>query len=154
MTYQKQESLLKATIRIRLSNMSIARVYKDNDCLYLIQDISELDTYERSKAIVSFCDKETKRFEKEIDSAILDIFEKNKINVPSTDKSVLKLAFDLLKSKGKSIEIVDLFKNSQNECCEFIKETRNHFVVILETEYICGCKKELLQCGVRVGEKA
>lgn len=152
MTYQKQESLLKAIIHIRLVSMSIAKIYKDQDCLYLIQDISGLDTYEKSKAIVSFCDKETKRFEKEIDSAILDIFERNKINVPSTDKSVLKLAFEVLKGKGKSIEIVDLFKNSQNDSCEFIKETKNHFVVILETEHICGCKKEILQCGVRVGE--
>lgn len=133
--------------------MSLPKICKDHDCLYLIQDISGLDTYEKSKAIVSFCDKETKRFEKEIDSVILDIFERNGINIPNTDKSVLKLAFDLLKSKGKSIEIVDLFKNSQNDNCEFIKETKNHFVVMLETEYICGCKKEILQCGVRVGEK-
>lgn len=133
--------------------MSIAKIYKDQDCLYLIQDISGLDTYEKSKAIVSFCDKETKRFEKDIDSAILDIFEKNKINVPSTDKSVLKLAFDVLKSKGKSIEITDLYKDMPSMGCEFVKLTKNHFTVMLETTYISGCKVEILQCGVRVGEK-
>ena len=133
--------------------MSLPKICRDIDCLYLIQDISGLTTYEKSKAIVSFCDKETKRFEKEIDTMILDIFEQNDIEIPSTDKSVLKLAFDLLKSKGKSIDVVDLFKNSQHDHCEFIKETRNHFVVILETEYVCGCKKEVLQCGVRIGEK-
>ena len=134
--------------------MGIARVYKDNECLYLIQDISGFSTYEKAKAIVSFCDKQTKDFEKEIDKAIIDIFEKNGVNIPNTDKSVLKLAFDLLNSKGTKIEIVDLFRgNIDNQNCEFIKETKNHFVVILETDNICGCKKEILQCGVKIIEK-
>lgn len=133
--------------------MSLAKIYKDDNCLYLIQDISDLETYDKSKAIVSFCDKETKRFEKELDSAILDIFERNGINVPSTDKSVLKLAFELLNSKGRKIAIDDLYKDKQTAECEFIKLTKNHFTVMLETTYVCGCKKEILQVGVEIKEK-
>ncbi len=132
--------------------MSFAKVIRDNECLYLTQDLSGLGTYDRAKAIVNFCDKETKLFEKEIDKAILEIFERNGINIPSTDKSVLKKAFEWLKDNGKTITITDLFKNSQNDSCELIKETKNRFVVMLETEYICGCKKEILQCGVEVKE--
>ena len=69
--------------------MSLPKICRDENCLYLIQDISGLDTYEKAKAIVNFCDKETKRFEKEIDTAILDIFEKNGINIPSYSPTLL-----------------------------------------------------------------
>jgi len=132
--------------------MNLPKIYRDENCLYLIQDVSGMGTYDKAKAIVNFCDKETKLFEKEIDKAILEIFERNGINIPSTDKSVLKKAFELLKGNGKTITITDLFKNSQTNSCELIKETKNHFVVMLETEYICGIKKEILQCGVEVKE--
>lgn len=131
--------------------MGLPKIVRDENCLYLIQDISGLTTYEKAKAIVNFCDKETKRFEKEIDTVILDIFERNGINIPNTEKSVLKLAFDLLKSKGKDIEIVDLFKNVPSSECEFIKLTKNNFTVMLESTHIAGCLVETLQCGVRVG---
>ena len=128
-------------------------IYKDNNCLYLTQDLSGMETYDKAKAIVNFCDKETKLFEKEIDKEIIDIFERNGINIPNTDKSVLKLAFDLLKSKGKQVEIVDLFKDrKESELLEKIKETKNHFVVMLETDYICGCEKVVIQCGVEIKE--
>ena len=132
--------------------MNLPKIYKDENCLYLIQDVSGMGAYDKAKAIVNFCDKETKLFEKEIDKVILEIFERNGINIPSTDKSVLKKAFEWLKANRKTISITDLFKNSQNDNCELIKETKNHFVVMLETEYICGCKKEILQCGVEVKE--
>ena len=133
--------------------MGLPKVCRDNDCLYLIQDISGFTTYDKSKAIVNFCDKETKNFEKEIDRAVLDIFERNGINIPNTEKSVLKLAFDLLNVKGTKIEIVDLFKsNIKNDNCEFIKETKNHFVVMLEWDNVGGEFKEILQCGVRIKE--
>ena len=132
--------------------MNLPKIYKDENCLYLIQDVSEMGTYDKAKAIVNFCDKETKLFEKEIDKVILEIFERNGINIPNTDKSVLKKAFEWLKGNGKTISISDLFKNSQTDSCELIKETKNHFVVMLETEYVCGCKKEILQCGVEVKE--
>ena len=134
--------------------MKLATIYKDQNCLYLTQDLSGMGIYDRAKAIVNFCDKETKLFEKEIDRAIIDIFEKNGINIPSTDKNVLKLAFDLLKSKGVEIVITDLFKDiRESDLIEKIKETKNNFVVMLETEYICGCEKITIECGVEIKEQ-
>ena len=134
--------------------MKLATIYKDQNCLYLTQDLSGMGTYDRAKAIVNFCDKETKLFEKEIDRAIIEIFERNGINIPNTDKSVLKLAFDLLKSKGVEIVITDLFKGTQEtDLFEKIKETKNHFVVMLETDYVCGCEKITIECGVEITER-
>lgn len=130
--------------------MKLPEIYKEDNCLYLTQDLSGMGVYDKAKAIVSFCDKETKLFEKEIDRAILEIFDRNGINVPSTDKSVLKLAFELLKSKGKGIEIIDLYKYSGEYIDEehycIVKQTRNHFTVMLEDDH-------LIQCGVEIKEK-
>jgi len=125
--------------------MSLPKVYREDNCLYLIQDLRDMDTYERAKAIVNFCDKETKQFEKEIDRAILEIFEKYNINVGSTDKSVLKIAFALLKDKGVEIEIKDNYK----EMVELYKSTpikdTKLFSIWLEDD-------TTLQCGVCVRE--
>ena len=129
------------------------KIVNDENCYYLIQDISGLDTYDRAKAIVNFCDKETKKFEETIDRAIMDIFERNGINIPNTNKSVLNRAFERLKSKGKNISVVDIYKNTkENEDYFKIIETKNHFSVMLETTWISGCKIEILQCGVEVKE--
>lgn len=125
--------------------MNLPMITKDSNCIYLTQDLWGMDLYERSKAIVDFCNKETKLFEKEIDKLLLDIFERNGINVCSTDKSVLKQAFDTLKANGKTIRINDLFKNVPLYDTELIKETKNHFVVVLES-------KRFLQCGVHIQE--
>ena len=84
----------------------MTKIIKSDDCLYLVDDLWGMDTYDKSKAIVNFCDKETKRFEKEIDVAIIDIFERNGINIPNTEKSVLKKAFAMLKEKNKTIRIL------------------------------------------------
>ena len=122
--------------------MSFAKVIKDNECLYLTQDLSGLGTYDRAKAIIQFCDKETKLFEKEIDKAILEIFERNGINVPNTDKSVLKLAFDLLKAKGKDIRVENNTENLYN--CEKIKVCKLFSVYLEDDKY--------LQVAIRVKE--
>lgn len=124
----------------------MTKIVKNDDCLYLVDDLWGMDTYDKSKAIVNFCDKETKRFEKEIDMAIIDIFERNGINIPNTEKSVLKRAFAMLKEKNKTIEIVDLLENVNDYNIETIKETKNHFVVVLEDN-------RYLQCGVRILER-
>lgn len=123
--------------------MCLPKTFRDENCLYLIQDLQGMDTYDRAKAIVNFCDKETKQFEKEIDKAIIDIFERNGISIPNTDKSVLKRAFDMLKGKGKSIAIVDLYEKQLDH---IIKRTKNHFNVILD-------ENRFLECGVEVKEK-
>ena len=120
----------------------MTKITREENCLYLTEFIRDYGIYDKAKAIVNFCDKETKQFEKEIDRAILEIFERNGINVPNTDKSVLKLAFDLLKAKGKSIDIVDLYKNMVGGFV--IKQTKNHFNV-----YYDGIT---IECGVEVKE--
>ena len=122
--------------------MNIAKIERDNDCVYMLQDISGLQGYDRAKAIVNFCDKETKIFEREIDSAILDIFQRNGINVPNTDKSVLKLAFDLLKAKGKDIRVENNTENLYN--CEKIKACKLFSVYLEDDKY--------LQVAIRVKE--
>ena len=125
--------------------MSYAKVCKDSNCLYLTQDLSGLGTYDRAKAIISFCDKETKLFEKEIDKAILEIFERNGINVPNTDKSVLKLAFDLLKAKGKKIQVSDIYaKATDLYNSQLIKQTKQFTIWLEDDTY--------LQVGVEVKE--
>ena len=138
--------------------MKLPEIYKEDNCLYLTQDLSGMGVYDKAKAIVSFCDKETKLFEKEIDRAIAEIFEKNKVNLPNTDKKVLKLAFDLLKSRGKTIEIVDLFKydeeKEKDDSFTLVKKTKNKFTVMLETFRVNGCYSEVLQCGVQVVERS
>lgn len=126
--------------------MNLPKIERDDDCLYLVQDISGMEIYDKSKAIVNFCDKETKLFEKEIDKAIIDIFQANGINIPNTEKSVLKQAFDMLKGKGTDIEVEDTLKDYQNvDGLEFVKFTKGKFVVALED-------KKYLQCCVRVKE--
>ena len=128
--------------------MNLPKIEIDGNCLYLIQDLWGLDTYQKAKALVDFCDKETKKFEREIDRAIIDIFERNGINIVSTNKSVLKKALDTLNGKGKTIEIEDILKGVEDSYnVEFITNTKNHFTIMLED-------KRYLQCGVCVMERA
>lgn len=126
--------------------MKLATIEREDDTLFMVQDIGDLDIYEKSKAIVNFCDKETKLFEREIGRAILEIFLANGINIPSNEKSVLKRAYNTLKGKGKTIEITDMLKDSKLDGCEFVTLTKNHFIVLIEDN-------RYLQVCVRVKEK-
>ena len=130
--------------------MNNVKLCKDENCLYLIQDLQFLETYDKAQAIVDFCDKESKNFEKEIDKVIIGIFEKNGINIPNTTKSVLKRAFDTLNKKGKDIKVIDLYSNNENKYhaeiyqCEIIKQTPL-FTICLELD-------RFLQMGVEIKE--
>lgn len=126
--------------------MNLPEITIDNDCIYLTQDLCSMNLFDKSKAIVDFCQKETKIFEKEVDRLILKIFERNGINVPNTEKSVLKLAFDLLNAKGKEIVVEDIYENTKLLGVQFVKYTKNHFTVMLEDN-------RYIQCGVRIEEK-
>lgn len=127
--------------------MNLPRIDYEDGQVYMLQDISGVNEYERAKAIVNFCDKESKLFEKAIDREIIEVFQRNGINIPNTEKSVLKRAFDLLKTKGKSIEVEDMLKDYEKVIgLEFVKLTKGKFVVALED-------KQYLQCCVRVKEK-
>ena len=124
--------------------MTIPEIKKDGDCIYMMQDIGGLTGYERAKAIVNFCDKETKLLEKEVDRVILEILSRNGIDVPSNDKSVLKKAFAYLNANGKEIIIennmgITMFR------CDPIKTTK-YFCIYLEDD-------RYLQTGVRVKER-
>lgn len=124
----------------------MTRFIKEDTCLYMTCDLSNLGVYEKAKAIVNFCDKDIKEFEKNIDRAIVDIFERNGINITSTNKSVLKVAFATLKQKGRDIEITDLYKDQVDLYnSELIKETK-YFTICLEDD-------TYLQVGVSVEEK-
>lgn len=125
--------------------MSLPRIIKEDNCLYLVQDLRDMDTYERAKAIVNFCDKETKQFEKTIDSAILEIFEKYHINIATINKSVLKRAFDLLKDKGVEIEVNDIYKNSNDLYKSVLVKQTKLFTIWLEDD-------TTLQCGIEIVE--
>lgn len=123
--------------------MNLPKITIEDNCFYLSQDISGLKGYEKAKAIVDFCDKETKKLEKEIDRAIIDIFNKNGITIESTRKSVLKGAFDTLNRKGKKITIVDLY-SSKLYGSRIIRITPS-FHIVLDND-------EILECGVMLGE--
>ena len=62
----------------------------------------------------------------------------------------------MLKGKGKTIMIKDLFQcnglyiDKERYC--IVKETKNHFTVLLENDYVENHKIEILQCGVMVEE--
>ena len=129
--------------------MKLATITKDNDCIYLTQEIDTNNIYEKAKIIVKFCDKETKLFEKEIDRAILDIFERNGINIPNTSKSVLKQAYDLLKANRKDIVVKNLYTYQLSSLAfgKIVKEN-DLFTIFIEND----CGKEILQCGVEIKE--
>lgn len=129
------------------------KMLNDGNCYYMVQDISGLGIYDKSKAIVDFCDKETKEFEKVIDRAIMDIFTRHGINIANTKKSVLKKAFQLLKSKGYDIKITNLYDTDVRniDSCEKMLET-DMFTIWLERDHISDYLLEILQCGVMVEE--
>lgn len=126
--------------------MNNVKIIQDNNCYYMVQDLQGFGTYDRAKSIVQFCDKETKEFEKVIDRAILDIFEKYGINVPNTTKSVLNRAFDYLNDNGIDIKITNLYTSNPRNyySCELVKQT-NWFTIYIEDN-------RFIQCGVKVDE--
>lgn len=121
--------------------MKLSRIERDDDTIYMLQEIEGVDLYEKAKAIVNFCDKDTKLFEREVDRAILEIFLNNGINIPSNEKSVLKRAFARLNAKGKDIEIVDMLKNCKLDYCKFVHITQkqNLTVLIEDDKYLQVC---------------
>jgi len=125
--------------------MNLPRIDQEQDTIYMLQDIGESTIYEKAKAIVNFVDKESKEFEKRLDRAMIDIFERNGIKVPSTDKSVLKLAYGVLKGKGKDIEIVDTLLDYKSLGLEYVATTKGHYTVALESG-------RYLQCCVMIKE--
>lgn len=125
--------------------MNLPRIDQEQDTIYMLQDIGGSTIYEKAKAIVNFVDKESKEFEKRLDRAMIDILERNGIKVPSTDKSVLKLAYEVLKGKGKDIEIVDTLLDYKSLGLEYVATTKGKITIALESG-------RYLQCCVMIKE--
>lgn len=128
--------------------MSNITFHKENNCLYLVQDLKDLNLYERTRAIENFTNKESKRFEMLVDNEILKIFRRNGVNVYSTEKSVLKRAFNTLKQKGKTIDTIDLYDKEEIFGCIKVKsiDDKCSFNIWLEDD-------RYLQIGVKVVER-
>lgn len=122
---------------------SNVRIVVEDNCYYMTQDLTGLGIYDRAKAIVNFCDKDTKELEKLLDRAIMDILKRNGINIPNTSKSVLKSAFDTLLGKGKDIKIEDLYAITKYNCQKIAKSPL--FTIYLEDD-------NFLQIGIGIEE--
>lgn len=122
---------------------SNVRIVVEDNCYYMTQDLTGLGIYDRAKAIVNFCDKDTKELEKLLDRAIMDILKRNGINIPNTSKSVLKCAFDTLNGKGKDIKIEDLYAITKYNCQKIAKSPL--FTIYLEDD-------NFLQIGIGIEE--
>lgn len=127
-----------------ISNVQIVEEQEtiDKKVIYMVQDLKDFSIYERAKAIVNFCDKETKNLEKVVDRALLDIFNQNGINIPNTSKSVLKKAFATLKENNKGIIAEDLYWKNEYYNLQPIKITPLFRIWLEENRF--------LQCGVMI----
>lgn len=110
----------------------LPKICIQDDTIFLTLDLKGLDLYQRGKAIRTFINSDTKIVEDYADTMIRAIMKKNGINIYGNDKSVLKEAFDRLKTKGKAIEITDYYKNLDIERCEVLATTKNKMTVLLE----------------------
>ena len=120
------------------------KITREDNCIYLTQDIGGMNIYDRAKAIVNFVEKETKELEKEIDNAILDIFEDNHIFIQSKRKSVLKKAFDTLNQiYHKDIKVRDLYKDKKDIYKTELIKTTDLFTIWLEDD-------TTLQVGIEI----
>lgn len=122
------------------------RLHQDGNTFYLLQNISGMSLYQKTKAIEKFIKHETKILESCLENELSNIFARNGINVYDKSESALKLAFDTLKGKGKEIVVTDIYKDRHLDGCNLIGCSPNKMTVWLEDD-------ELLQCGVRVEEK-
>ena len=125
------------------------KITRENNCIYLTQDIGGMNIYDRAKAIVNFVEKETKELEKEIDKVILDIFEQEHINIPSTKKSVLKKAFDTLNRQGKDIKVNDLYATINDLYISEHIKTTELFSIWLEDDTLLQAGVEICVIGIK-----
>lgn len=121
------------------------RLYQDNNCFYLLQNLNGMYLYQRTKAKEKFIKHETKILEQCVENAIREIFAKNGINIYDTEESSLNRAFSELNAKGKDIKITDLYRDRIEYHCMLIGCSPNKMTCWLEDG-------DLLQCGIQVEE--
>lgn len=118
-------------------------LYHEDNCYYLLQDISGLNLYQRTKVIEKFIKQETKVLESCVENDLRAIFSDNGINIQDTSESALNRAFDTLKAKGKTISINDIYANRVMYHCVQVGTSANKMSVWLENGY-------LLQAGIEI----
>lgn len=122
------------------------KITKDNNCLYLTQNISDLNLYQRAKAIRNFINNETKVLEDLVEVEIRAIFSRNGVEIQDTDKLSLEMAFECLKYLGKQIVVKDIYENVDLYHCVVVGKSKNKMNVVLEDN-------EILQVGIMVEER-
>lgn len=112
----------------------------ENQTIFLSLDLKGMGLYERGKAIRQFINSDTKVVEDYADTMIRAIFKKYGIYINTHDKSALASLFNALKDKGKTIDIIDFYKNADLSGCEIITRTKSGMTVLLEDNryIICG----------------
>lgn len=125
--------------------MNEVKLIREDNSFYLTQSLVGMSLYQRTKAIEKFIRHETKILENCIETEIKAIFQRNGINVYDTSESALNELFSALNSKGKRIEITDLFECKVDDNCVLLGKSPNKMTVWLEDE-------TLLECGIRIRE--
>ena len=129
------------------------QLYHEDNCYYLVQDISGLTLYQKTKVQEKFIKQETKVLEECVENALRQVFADNGINIQDTSESALNSAFDTLKTKyHKTINIVDLFANKIMYRCTQVGTSPNKMSVWLENGYLlqCGIEIEIIDLGEKV----
>lgn len=119
------------------------KIVIENSTIFLTLDLKGLGLYERGKAIRRFINSDTKIVEDYADTMIRSILRKNGICINSTDKQVLQEAFDTLKAKGKTIEVIDFYKDKSFYHCEYVSMSSGSITVILEDNRYLECAIEI-----------
>ena len=126
------------------------KLYQEDNCYYLLQDISGLTLYQKTKVIDKFIKQEAKVLENCVENELRAIFSRFGINIQETDNQALEHAFDTLNSKGKAIKITDLYKDRVLYHCVQVGTSPNKMSVWLENGYLlqCGIAIEIIDLGV------
>ena len=118
-------------------------VYEENSKTYIMS--TELDTYnlfDRAKAINRFIYQDTKSLELLLETNLREILAHYGIIPYDSSESALKQAFDTLKGKGITIEVIDRYKNLGNSE-KVMGVSPNKMTIILEDESILSCAMEI-----------
>jgi len=126
--------------------MGKVKITMCENCIYLTQDIGDMTDYQKAKAIRNFINNETIILENCADMRIRTILADNGINVYDTTESAYTTCLCALESKGKHIEITDIYENKELDGCVIVGNSKNGFVVVLENE-------KVLQAGVEIYER-
>ena len=107
----------------------------------LSQNIKNLDTYHKAKAIENFINKETKVLEMAIETHLRQVLRDNGVIAYDGSQQALERAFLELEQKGIGIEIVDRYYELNGE--RIIGQSPNEMTIINEDD-ILSCAMEVI----------